>query len=239
MNTPQHASTWQAPGEEHGAGQGAARKKQRLAVLISGTGGNLQAIIDALEGGELPNTELVLVISNNANAQGIQRALKHRIPLFYWPWQKYPVDESTREMTPNEVQIAHQLQLFQVDLIALAGWMRILSAPFLEHFANRVLNVHPALLPRTGEGETYTLSTGQEIPVFRGIGMHCVSKALEAGVPMSGCSVHYVTPAVDAGPVICQQEVAIRPGDTEDSLYERIKAVEHRLLVEAIRQLSL
>ncbi len=230
------ASPKQEPGAAYGAGQDAAFKKQRLAVLISGTGGNLQAIIDAVESGRLPHSELVLVICNNASAQGIQRALKHRIPLFYWPWQKFPVNEATREMTPNEVLIAQQLHLFQVDLIVLAGWMRIFSAPFLELFAQRVLNVHPALLPPTGIGDTYTLSTGQEIPVFRG--MHCVSKALEAGVPITGCSVHYVTPAVDAGPVICQQEVAIEPGDTEDSLYARIKAVEHLLLVEAIRQLS-
>ncbi|HEY0755376.1 MAG TPA: phosphoribosylglycinamide formyltransferase [Ktedonobacteraceae bacterium] len=210
--------------------------KLRLGVLISGSGTNLQAIIDASAEGQLPGVEIALVLSNHAQATGIQRALKHRLPVIYLPWQKFPADAFAQTMTPNEVQIAGLLQLFRVDLVVLAGWMRILSASFLEQFAHRVINIHPALLPREGIGDTYTLSNGEQIPVFRG--MHAAQMALDAGISISGSSVHYVTPVVDAGPVICQQEVAIQAGDTADSLQERFKLVEHSLIVEAIRALS-
>jgi phosphoribosylglycinamide formyltransferase-1 len=226
---------WKVLGE--GApGKPAPEKKLRLGVLISGSGSNLQAIIDACEAGKLPSVEIALVISNSASAYGIQRALKHKIPVIYLPWRKYPARAFLHEMTPNEGQIAALLHFFRVDLIVLAGWMRILSAPFLDQFSQRVINVHPALLPREGVGETYTLSTGETIPALRG--MHVVKMALDAGLKITGSSVHYVIAAVDAGPVICQQEVAIEPGDTEESLHERLKAAEHRLLVEAIRQIG-
>ena len=111
--------------------------------------------------------------------------------------------------------------------------MRILSASFLEQFPQSVINLHPALLPDDGAGHTYTTQVGTQIPVFRGL--HAVKQALDAGVKVTGSTVHYVTPEVDAGPVICREEVAIMPGDTEESLHERIKAVEHRLIVEAVR----
>lgn len=227
---------WRVMGNEGLPGKPAPEKKLRLGVLISGSGTNLQAIIDAIESHELPDVEIALVISNNAQATGIQRALKHKLPVIYLPWRKFPAAAFMHEMTPNEAQIAGLLQFFRVDLVVLAGWMRILSAPFLERFANRVINIHPALLPREGAGETYTLSSGEQIPVFRG--MHAAQMALDAGISTTGSSVHYVTPVVDAGPVICQQEVAIQSGDTEESLQERLKTVEHRLIVDAIRQLS-
>lgn len=216
-------------------GRSAPAQKLRLGVLISGSGTNLQAIIDAIEGGKLPGVEIALVISNSAQATGIQRALNHRLPVIYLPWRKFPVGAFLNEMTPNEAQITALFQLFRVDLVVLAGWMRILSAPFLERLTERVINIHPALLPREGAGDTYTLSNGEQIPVFRG--MHAAQMALDAGVSITGSSVHYVTPIVDAGPVICQREVAIEPGDTADSLQERLKIVEHELIVEAIRQL--
>lgn len=226
---------WKVLGErmpgEHEPGH-----KLRLAVLISGSGTNLQAIIEAIESGKLPNTEIALVISNNAAAYGIQRALQHKVPVIYLPWRKFPAGAFMHEMTPNEAQIAGLLQFFRVDLVVLAGWMRIFSPPFLDQFARRVINIHPALLPPEGAGETYTLSSGQTIPVLRGLNV--VKKALETGLKVTGSSVHYVTAEVDAGPVICQQEVPIEPGDTEESLHERLKEVEHRLIVEAIRQIE-
>lgn len=215
-------------------GRAAPESKLRLGVLISGSGSNLQAIIDAIEGGALPGVEIALVVSNNASAFGIQRALKHRLPVIYLPWRKLPAGSALQEMTPSEAQLAGLLSFFRVDLVVLAGWMRILSAPFLEQFANRVINIHPALLPREGRGETYTLSSGETIPALRGL--HVVKMALDAGLKVTGSSVHYVIAEVDAGPVICQQEVPIEPGDTEESLHERLKEVEHRLIVEAIRQ---
>ena len=202
-----------------------------LGILISGTGSNLQALIDAIESEELTDVEIALVVSNKANAYGLQRALKHNLPAIYLPW---------KERTESEVRLAALLHLFEVDLIVLAGWMRILSASFVEQFPQRIINVHPALLPDDGllpgtrKGHHYiTTSDGSRIPVFRGL--HVVKQALDAGVKVTGSTVHYVTPEVDAGPVICREEVKVEVGDTEESLHERLKQVEHRLIVEAVR----
>lgn len=196
----------------------------RIAVLVSGSGSNLQALIDAIEGQQLPGVEIVLVVSNKASAQGLQRALRHKLPALFLPW---------RQREQSEAQLTALLHLFNVDLIVLAGWMRILSASFIEHFPQRIINLHPALIPEDGTGNSYTTRDGTVIPVFRG--MHAPQQALDAGVKVTGSTVHYVTPEVDAGPVICREEVAIEPGDTEETLQERIKQVEHRLIVEAVR----
>ncbi len=247
----------------------------RLGVLISGSGSNLQALIDAIERQQLPGVEIALVVSNKADAYGLQRALKHKIPAIYLPWsnvgaglaparstlaQSMPTPSMPAQstparstptraiptratptraapspaMSPGESQLSALLHLFQVDLVVLAGWMRILSATFLEQFPHRVINIHPALLPDNGIGNTYTTSNGTHIPVFRGL--HAVQQALDAGVKITGSCVHFVTPQVDAGPVICREELAIEVGDTEESLHERLKAVEHRLIVKAVRK---
>ncbi len=211
-----------------------ARKTLRLGVLISGDGSNLQALIDAIEQRELPGVEIALVVSNRADAYGIQRALKHRIPVIYLPWQKRSALPSTgKSMSTSEAKLTALLHLFQIDLIACAGWMRIFTPAFVSQFPRRLINLHPALLPDDGIGDTFTTSDGTVIPVFRGL--HVVRQALEAGVKVTGSTLHYVTPEVDAGPVICRAEVAIEPGDTEESLHERIKQVEHKLIVKGIR----
>jgi len=208
----------------------------RLGVLISGSGTNLQALIDAIENQQLPGVEIALVVSNNPGAYGLQRALKHKIPAIYLPYGKDNVGAQSIAtkggMTESEARLTALMQLFQADLIVLAGWMRILSAAFLEHFPRRVINIHPALLPDAGTGETYTTSDGIRIPVFRGL--HAVKQALDAGVRVTGSSIHFVTPEVDAGPVICREEIAIEDADTEETLHERLKVVEHRLIVEAL-----
>jgi phosphoribosylglycinamide formyltransferase 1 len=196
----------------------------RIAVLVSGTGSNLQALIDAIEGEQLPGTEIVLVVSNKADAYGLQRALKHRLPALYLPW---------RERVEAEAKLTVLLNLFKVDLIVLAGWMRIFNADFIAQFSGRIINLHPALIPDLGVGSNYTTRDGSVIPVFRGL--HAVRQALDAGVKITGSTVHYVTPEVDAGPVICREEVAIEEGDTEESLHERLKLMEHRLVVEAVK----
>jgi phosphoribosylglycinamide formyltransferase-1 len=215
----------------------------RLGVLISGSGSNLQALIDAIEDYQLPGVEIALVVSNKADAYGLQRALKHRLPAIYLPWSQRTVGAQfiapnfitpKPTMSESEARLTILLHLFQVDLIILAGWMRILSAAFLEQFPQRVINIHPALLPDDGAGSTYTTSDGTQIPVFRGL--HAVQQALDAGVKVTGSCVHFVTPEVDAGPVICREEVAIEVGDTEEFLHERLKVVEHRLIVEAVRR---
>ncbi len=221
----------------------------RLGVLISGSGSNLQALIDAIEDYQLPGVEIALVVSNKADAYGLQRAnkadayglqraLKHRLPAIYLPWNQRNVGAQfiapKSEMSESESRLTTLLHLFQVDLIVLAGWMRILSAAFLEQFPQRVINIHPALLPDDGTGSTFTTRNGTQIPAFRGL--HAVQQALDAGIKITGSCVHFVTPEVDAGPVICREEVAIEEGDTGERLHERLKVVEHRLIVEAVRR---
>jgi len=218
----------------------------RLGVLLSGSGSNLQALIDAIEDYQLPGAEITLVVSNKANAYGLQRGLKHGLPAIYLPWSQQAVgaqftashfttSEST--MSESESRLTTLLHLFQVDLVVLAGWMRILSAAFLEQFPRRVINIHPALLPDDGTGITFTTKNGTQIPAFRGL--HAVQQALDSGVKITGSCVHFVTPEVDAGPVICREEVAIEDGDTEEMLHERLKVVEHRLIVKAVRHFKM
>ena len=211
----------------------------RLGILISGSGSNLQALVDAIESQQLPGVEIALVVSNKADAYGLQRALKHKLPAIYLPnvGAQFIAPESIAPkptMSESESRLTALLRLFQVDLIVLAGWMRILSAAFLEQFPQRVINIHPALLPDDGTGSTYTTSDGTQIPVFRGL--HAVQQALDAGIKITGSCVHFVTPEVDAGPVICREEVAIEEGDSEETLHEKLKVVEHRLIVEAVRR---
>jgi len=198
----------------------------RIAVLVSGSGSNLQALIDACEQGELPNVELALVVSNRADAQGLQRALKHKLPALYLPWK--PREEAERRLIAL-------LDVFQIDLIVLAGWLRLFSADFVCRYPQRIINLHPALLPDDGSSKTYTTSDGTQIPALRGL--HVVQQALDAGLKVTGSTVHYVVPEVDAGPVLLRAEVPILPGDTEETLHERIKHEEHRLIVEAVRML--
>jgi phosphoribosylglycinamide formyltransferase-1 len=214
----------------------------RLGVLISGSGSNLQALIDAIDDYQLPGVEIALVVSNKADAYGLQRALKHRLPTIYLPRSQRTVGTQfiapeitvpKPTMSESESRLTTLLHLFEVDLVVLAGWMRILSAAFLEQFPRRVINIHPALLPDDGTGSTFTTKNGTQIPVFRGL--HAVQQALDAGVKITGSCVHFVTPEVDAGPVICREEVAIEEGDTEETLHERLKIVEHRLIVKAVR----
>jgi phosphoribosylglycinamide formyltransferase 1 len=189
----------------------------RIAVLVSGSGSNLQALIDAIEGEQLPGVEIALVVSNKADAQGLQRALKHRLPALYLPW---------RERAEAEAKLTVLLNLFRADLIVLAGWMRIFSADFITQFSGRIINLHPALIPDAGVGSSFTTRDGNAIAVFRGL--HAVRQALDAGVKITGSTVHYVTPEVDAGPVICREEVAIEEGDTEESLHFAV-ASQHRV----------
>jgi phosphoribosylglycinamide formyltransferase-1 len=198
----------------------------RIAVLVSGNGSNLQALIDAIESKRLAGVEIAVVISNRADAYGLQRALQHQCPAIYIPWIRKVQQQDA------EAKLLHILQIFEIDLIVLAGWLRIFSPDFIAHFPRRIINLHPALLPDNG-AETYVTNDGVVIPALRGI--HVVRKAIEANLPTTGSTVHYVIPEVDAGPVIARVEVSITPDDTEDTVHERIKEQEHRLIVEAVR----
>lgn len=193
---------------------------QKIAVLISGNGTNLQAIIDAIRAGRL-DAEIPVVVSNRKQAYGLKRAQKAGIPTRYHPLKPYR--EAGRSRRAYDADLAAILQEYAPDWVVLAGWMHILSSAFLEHFPNRVVNLHPAL-------------PGQ-FP-----GAHAIADALAAfkqgEVSETGVMIHLVPDEqVDAGPVLATQSVSIRPGDTEERLAQRIHAVEHELLVETLTQL--
>ncbi|MGQ9480543.1 phosphoribosylglycinamide formyltransferase [Chloroflexus sp.] len=200
-----------------------------IAVLLSGSGSNLQALLDAQTAGDLAG-EVVLVASDRAQAYGLQRALQAGVAAAYIPLR------ATRgpQRQQWEQRLADIVACFEPDLIVLAGFMRVLSAAFLERFPNRVINQHPALLPADG-GDTVTTTSGLVIPALRGA--HVVADALRLGLPVTGCTIHRVTPRVDDGPILARAEVPIQPDDTVESLHERIKAVERRLIVATVNRL--
>lgn len=209
----------------------------RVAVLVSGSGSNLQSLLDAQSTGEL-GAEVVLVVADRANAYGLQRALEHRIAALYLPLltgRKRTGNDQADARAVWEWRLADIITAFTPDLIVLSGFMRVLSPNFLERFPNRIINQHPALLPKHG-GDTVRTSSGLEIPVLRGA--HVVAAALQHGLPLTGCTVHRVTPAVDDGPVLARAEVPILPDDNESSLHERIKIEERRLIVQVVRDLA-
>ena len=187
----------------------------RLIVLISGNGTNLQAILDAIRAGELA-AEVVLVVSNRKAAYGLVRAEEAGIPTLYFPFKPY--SEIGREAYDRD--LAEQISAYAPRLIVLAGWMYVLSGAFLDQFPQRVINLHPAL-------------PGQ----FPGIdAIERTFAAYQRGeVAGGGCMVHYVIPEVDAGAVIAQANVPIKPDDTLDSYQAQMHEAEHRLLVDGIR----
>jgi formyltetrahydrofolate-dependent phosphoribosylglycinamide formyltransferase len=190
----------------------------RLVVFISGSGSNLQAILDATAEGRL-NAEVVLIASNRKKAYGLSRAEKAGVPTLYFPLKPYRQAGKIRE--EYDADLAKHVIKYQPDLIVLAGWMHILSPAFLNRFPNRVINLHPAL-PGT----------------FVGVGgIEWAFEAYQKGqLEHGGCMVHYVIPEVDAGRVIAQAPVPILPDDTLDTYEKRVHATEHRLIVEAIQK---
>lgn len=207
----------------------------QIAVLLSGSGSNLQALLDAEAAGALGAT-VALVVSDRADAYGLQRALARGVAAAHVPLPaapRGPARDAARAAW--EQRLAAVTAAFTPDLVVLAGFMRVLSPAFLAWFPNRVINQHPALLPDEG-GDTYTTSSGAVIPALRGA--HAVRDAVERGVPVTGCTVHRVTPRVDDGPVLARAEIPVRPGDSVEALHERIKVEERRLIVEVVRTLA-
>lgn len=207
----------------------------QLAVLLSGSGSNLQALFDAEDAGIL-GARVTLVVSDRADAYGLQRALGRGIAAAHVPLPAAPRGPA-RDLARAawEQRLAAITAAFTPDLVVLAGFMRVLSPAFLSWFPNRVINQHPALLPDDG-GETYLTSGGLRIPALRGA--HVVPEALNRGLPITGCTVHRVTPRVDDGPVLARAEVPIQADDTVASLHERIKAEERRLIVAVVAALA-
>jgi phosphoribosylglycinamide formyltransferase-1 len=206
-----------------------------VAVLLSGSGSNLQALLDAQAAGEL-GAEVVFVGSDRADAYGLQRALHAGIAAAHVPLPSAPRGPA-RELARAawEQRLAAITAAFTPDLIVLAGFMRILSESFLRHFPNRVINQHPALLPADG-GPTVITPSGLTIPALRGA--HVVPDALAQRLPVTGCTIHRVTPRVDDGPILAQTEIPILASDSVASLHERIKIAERQMIVDVVRRLS-
>jgi len=185
-----------------------AEKKLPIVVLISGSGSNLQSIIDAAQQ-ELP-VEIRAVISNKADAYGLTRAANAGIATAVLDNKPYP-DRPSYDAALQEL-----IDSYSPELVVLAGFMRILTDDFVRHYEGRMMNIHPSLLPK-----------------YRGLNTH--ARAIEAGDAEAGCTVHFVTPELDAGPIIIQAKVPVLADDTADTLAKRVLEQEHKIYPEAIR----
>lgn len=185
------------------------KKKGRIAIFLSGRGSNFMAIHEATMAGKI-NAEIVLVFSNKEDAPGLKIARERNLEVLFLDPKAYPSRED------YDKEIIKEIKKRNVDLICLAGYMRILTPLFCEEFNTCIMNIHPALLP--------------SFP-----GLHVQKKALEWGAKYSGATVHFVTPEVDMGPIILQAVVPVLQDDTEDTLSERILKEEHKIYPEAVR----
>ena len=183
----------------------------RLTVLASGRGSNFVALHDAIRSGQC-DAKIVSVITDRASALVVQLAETRRIATQIIPFRR-------KERTNWEAELLHAVQAQESEWVVLAGFMRVLSTSFVDAFAQRILNVHPSLLP--------------SFP-----GMHAVQQALDAGVRISGCTVHLVDAGVDTGPILAQASVPVCEGDDADELHGRIRKHEHRLLAATIDALA-
>ena len=181
----------------------------KVAVLISGRGSNLQALIDACATAEFP-AEIVTVISNEADAYGLQRAGAHAIPATVIDHRAFP------SRTEFETALTEAIRAAGAQLVCLAGFMRIVTEGFVRTWRDRLINIHPSLLP-----------------AFRGLNTHV--RAIQAGVRFSGCTAHFVRTETDAGPIIVQAAVPVHPDDTPEALADRVLAAEHRIYPLALR----
>lgn len=180
----------------------------KIVVLISGSGSNLQAIIDHIGAGQL-RAQIVGVLSNKAAAYGLARAQAAGIATAVIAHTDFP------DRDAFDAALTQQIDRWAPDIVVLAGFMRILTPAFVQHYEGRLLNIHPSLLPKYK-------------------GLHTHRRALEAGDAEHGCSVHFVTAELDGGPVIAQAVVPVRPHDTETLLTERVHDAEHRLYPEVL-----
>ncbi|MBY0257508.1 phosphoribosylglycinamide formyltransferase [Methylobacterium sp.] len=186
----------------------APAKKTRVAILISGRGSNMASLIAAAAAPDFP-AEIVLVASNRPEAGGLAFAAERGIATLALDHRAYP------SRAAFDAALQAELTAADIDLVVLAGFMRIFSAGFVEAWAGRMINIHPSLLP-----------------LFKGVHTH--EQALKAGVRLHGCTVHYVVPELDAGPIIAQAAVPVLPGDDADALAARILVQEHRLYPQAL-----
>lgn len=186
--------------------------RKRVAILISGRGSNMQALIEAADAPDYP-AEIVGVLSNRAAAPGLQFAAARGIATASLAQSRFP----SREMF--EDVMTQTLESWDADIVCLAGFMRILGEDFVHHWAGRMINIHPSLLP-----------------LYKGLHTH--ERVLADGATTHGCTVHFVTPGLDEGEPILQAEVPVLPGDTSDTLSARVLVEEHRIYPEALRMLA-
>ena len=182
---------------------------KRIGVLLSGRGSNFEALAESVAAGRIPNAEIAIVVSNKPDARGLERAKARGIAARLIP-------SKGLEREAYDRQVAEVLQEYKVDLICLAGYMRLLSPYFVAAFPQRILNIHPSLLP--------------SFP-----GLESQKQALEYGVKAAGCTVHFVDENLDAGPIILQAVVPVQDTDDEQALSERILKEEHRIYTEAVK----
>jgi len=182
---------------------------KKIGVLLSGRGSNFEALAESIAAGKIPNAGIAIVLSNRENAPGLERARARGIAA-----RAIPSKGLEREAYDKLVVVA--LKEAGVDLVCLAGYMRLISAYFVSAFPNRILNIHPSLLPA--------------FP-----GLEAQRQALEHGAKISGCTVHFVDENLDAGPIVIQAAVAIEDGDTVETLSAKILREEHRIYAEAVR----
>lgn len=183
----------------------------KIGILISGRGSNMVALVDAVGSGKIPASEVAVVISDKADAAGLEKARKRGV-------ETVVIERRRRTREEHDAEIIAELNKRGVELVCLAGYMRLLSPPFVAAFPNKIINIHPSLLP--------------SFP-----GLNVQQQALDAGVKISGCTVHFVNDDLDAGPIIAQKAVQVLDDDTAETLAARILEQEHTLYVEAVRRI--
>ena len=182
-----------------------------IGILISGRGSNMTALVDAVQSGEIPDSQVAVVISDKTDAAGMAKAKERGV-------EALVIERAGRKRAEHDAEIAAELKKRGVELVCLAGYMRLLSPEFIHAFPDRIVNIHPSLLP-----------------AFKGLDAQ--AQALAAGVAVSGCTVHFVDEHLDNGDIILQREVPVLPDDTVETLSARILEQEHSVYVEAVRRL--
>lgn len=183
----------------------------KIGILISGRGSNMVAIVEAVQSGAIPNSAVVVVISDKAEAGGLEKAEARGIEIIV-------VARNGRKRAEHDAEIVAELKKRNVELVCLAGYMRLLSSDFVRAFPNKIINIHPSLLPN-----------------FRGL--EAQKQAIDAGAKISGCTVHFVDEELDHGEIILQKEVEVKSDDTAETLSARILGHEHALYVEAVKKI--
>jgi phosphoribosylglycinamide formyltransferase-1 len=184
----------------------------KIGILISGRGSNMVALVDAVESGEIPDSEVAVVISDKPGAAGLARARERGV-------ETAVIERRGRTREEHDAEIAEELESRGVELVCLAGYMRLLSKGFVAAFRDRIINIHPSLLP--------------SFP-----GLNAQQQALDHGVKVTGCTVHFVDENLDSGPIIVQRAVEVSQDDTVETLSARILEQEHRAYVEAVKSLG-